>query len=121
MIGLQPRYTSEVAQQFASRDELHDEIEVAGVLTEPFEVDLGEREGATMKGCCRMLRIWLSFCTWSICFDFRISIFLRILAAKNLLDCRCLTSLTLPKVPELLPAYPRRWSPAPRSPRSSAS
>lgn len=107
--GLKAGDAAEVAQEFASCNELHDEIEISGILGEAFELDLhGKR--TTMKGWCSMLRIWLSFCTWSICFDFKISIFFNILAAKYFPVCLCFTSRTRPKVPESQKWYPPRWS-----------
>jgi len=80
MVGFQPRHTSEVAQQFSSWDKFHNEIEVSSVLAEALQMNLYEQR-TTINGWFSIVRIWLSFCTWSICFDLRISIFFSIFAA----------------------------------------
>jgi hypothetical protein len=47
--GLKTGDTAKIAQEFASCNELHDEIEISGILGEAFELDLhGKR--STMKG-----------------------------------------------------------------------
>lgn len=114
VVGLDPADAAQVAEQLASCHEFHDEVEVTGVLGEALELYLSVL-AVTTKGWWSMLRIWLSFWTWSICLDLRTSIFLRILAAKNFPVCFCLTSRTRPKVPLLPHKYPPRSSSGSRS------
>jgi hypothetical protein len=58
VVRLQTSNAAQVAQQLASGDELHHEVEIAGVLAEALHMDLGYGHD-TMKGWLRVARIWL--------------------------------------------------------------
>lgn len=49
---------AQIAEQLSARNELHDKVEVTGILRESFKLNLG-LSLVTMKGWWSMLSIWL--------------------------------------------------------------
>ena len=54
---LEHAFLSEMGEQFSSGDKLHEHIEIPGILSESFEIDL-DKMGGTTKGWEMLLRIW---------------------------------------------------------------
>jgi hypothetical protein len=98
-VSLEHALLSQVGEELSSRNELHEHVEVAGILCEAVEVNLSGR-GCTTKGWEMVLRILYSLAMWSTCCDLMSSDFFMILTQEYLLVFFFLTSRTVPKDPE---------------------
>lgn len=77
-LGFEESLIPQVGEQFASRDVLHKDVEIACILGEAVETDLLQM-ASTMKGWEMVLKILYSLKMWSTCLLFMMSSFFMIL------------------------------------------